>query len=102
MIKEQSIDMTRKAYDCLASILDGFDSESYYTPKNFENGFDTRSILDTALSDKAAADKEAINNAVASGQARSEAVAPYETEEAFEKWYESFVEALHDAADAEH
>ena len=47
---------------------------------------------------RAAADKAAIDEAVAAGTPRAEAVASYVTEAAFESWYESFCQALEEAA----
>ena len=94
VIQAQGLKVNPKTYDCLNSILSKFDSISFYTPKCFSNGYATRKVLDFNLSDKAAADKAAIEEAVAAGTAREEAVAPYVTEEAFEAWYQDFCQAL--------
>lgn len=98
VIEEQGLDMNDKAYQCLTNILETYDTTTFYTPKCFENGYVTRKILDYNLSDKAAADKEAIDEAVALGMSREEALAPYLTDEAFEEWYEGFCQALETAA----
>ena len=42
----------------------------------------------------AGASYAAIEEAVAAGTAREEAIAPYVTEEAFEAWYQDFCQAL--------
>lgn len=55
-------------------------------------------MLDYNLSDKAVADKAAIDEAVAAGTPRAEAVTPYVTDEAFETWYEAFCQVLETAA----
>lgn len=94
VIQAQGLKVNPKTYACLNSILSKFDSISFYTPKCFSNGYATRKVLDFNLSDKAAADKAAIEEAVAAGTAREEAVAPYVTEEAFEAWYQDFCQAL--------
>lgn len=94
VIQAQGLKVNPKTYDCLNSILSKFDSISFYTPKCFSNGYATRKVLDFNLSDKAAADKAAIEEAVAAGTAREEAVAPYVTEEAFEAWCQDFCQAL--------
>lgn len=90
-------DVDEKTYDCLTSIISEFDTTAFYTPKPFENGYAARKVLDYNLSDKAAADSEAVNAAVAEGTPRAEAAAAYTSDEAFEEWYASFCDAL-DAA----
>ena len=55
-------------------------------------------MLDYNLKDKAVADREAIDEEIAGGTAREEAIAPYITEEAFDSWYEAFVSELSEAA----
>lgn len=98
VIEQQEITINSKAYDCLESILESYDGTTFYTPKCFANGYATRKILDYNLSDKAAADKEAIDAAVAAGTPREEALAQYLTDEAFEEWYEAFCQALETTA----
>lgn len=98
VIRENEIEINSKAYDCLKSIMEDSREITYYTPKCFSNGYATRKVLDYILSDKAIADKAAIDEAVAAGASREEAVAPYITDEAFESWYDSFVQALQEQA----
>lgn len=100
VIREKNLNVNPKTYDCLASILSQSDSIQFYTTKCFDNGYSTRKVLDFNLSDKAAADKQEIDQAVAAGTARADAVAPYVTDEAFEAWYQSFCQALSKAAHA--
>ena len=57
-------------------------------------------MLDYNLSDKAVADRKAIDEAVANGASRAEAVAPYLTDAAFEAWYKGFCQALENAANS--
>ncbi len=98
VIDEQGLSISGKAYDCLNSILGSYDSLTFYTTKCFENGYATRKVLDYNLSDKAAADKEIIDQQVASGVSRRDAAAAFTTDEAFEEWYQSFSDALNSAA----
>ncbi len=98
VISDQNIEISSKAYDCLTTVLNKMDQTEFYTPKCFANGYDTRKVLDYNLSDKAVADKEAIDAAVAEGQSREEATAPYLTDEAFDTWYASLVETLNEKA----
>lgn len=98
VIQEEQIQIAPKTYDCLASVLDQFENTSYYVPACFDNSYPTRSVLDYNLKDKAVADREAIEEEIAGGTAREEAIAPYITEESFESWYDAFVSALSEAA----
>lgn len=97
-VKAQGLRVNAKTYDCLTSIIGQFDSIHFYTTKCFSNGYATRRVLDYNLSDRAAADKAAIDAAVAAGASRADAVAPYVTDAAFEAWYEGFCQALEGAA----
>lgn len=98
VIKDNSIDMNNKAYECLVSTMDSFDKTKFYTPSCFDNSYSARQVLEYNLSDKATADKEAVEQEVAAGTSREEAVAPYITDEAFDEWYDAFSQALNDAA----
>lgn len=81
----------------MLNILKRSDTIQFYTTKCFDNGYSTRKVLDYNLSDKAAADKAAIDEAVAAGKSRADVAASYVTEEAFDSWYEDFCKALEDA-----
>lgn len=67
--------------------MESFDKTEFYTPPCFDNSYSARQILEYNLSDKAKADKEAIDEAVSS----------YITDEAFDEWYDSFCQALNEA-----
>ena len=86
------------AYECLKEVMKDFEQISFYTPHCFDNGYSTRKVLDYNLSDKAKADREAVEAEMAAGASKEEALEPYLSEEAFESWYESFVTALNEEA----
>ncbi len=94
---EQDVQINDKVYDSLKAVLSDFDNTEYYTTQSFENGYSARKVLDYNLSDQAAADKEAIDEAVASGVSREEAEKDYISDAAFDKWYEAFCDALSQA-----
>ena len=98
VIQEEQIQIAPKTYDCLTTVMDQFENTAYYVPFCFENSYQARKVLDYNLKDKAVADKEAIDEEIAGGTAREEAIAPYITEEAFDSWYEVFVSELSEAA----
>lgn len=93
-----NLSLSSKAYDCLKTVLDSFDQVEYYVPECFETGYDTRQVLNSCLSDKAEADRAAIEALVAEGTPREEAIAAYVTDEAFDAWYEALCQALETAA----
>ena len=101
VMEEEQIQIAPKTYDCLSKVMDQFDQTSYYVAPCFENSYPARKILDYQLKDKAIADRAEVDALVAEGTAREEAAAPYVTEEAFESWYEEFVDALSNAAGIE-
>ena len=98
VIEQEQIQIAPKTYDCLTTVMDQFENTAYYVPACFENSYQTRKVLDYNLKDKAVADKEAIDEEIAGGTAREEAIAPYITEEAFDSWYKAFVSELSEAA----
>lgn len=60
----------------------------------FENAADARKILEYRMSDKAAEDRALIEEEIASGTSRQEAVEKYDTDENFQKWYEAVKKEL--------
>ena len=99
VIADQSLSVAPKTYDCLTTIFDEMDSMTLYTNKSFKNGSKARKVLEYHLADKIAEDKAAVAAALREGKSLEEASAPYVTEEAFEEWYNSFCDALVNAAD---
>lgn len=97
VIKENGIKINDKTYECLKTVLNHFDETQFYTTKNVENGFSMRKVLDYNLSDRASADKEAMEAEIAAGTSREEAIARYTSDESFESWYDDFCKALSDA-----
>ncbi len=94
IIEKKSLDINNKTYDCLKNVMGDFDNTKYYTTKNFENGSSAREVLETNLSSKAQKDRKEIEKALAKGMKRSEVIKKYTTEEAFDKWYGEFSDAL--------
>ncbi len=99
VIAGQSLSVAPKTYDCLTTIFDEMDSMTLYTNKSFKNGSKARKVLEYHLADKIAEDRAAVVAALEEGKSLEEASAPYVTEEAFEEWYNSFCDALANAAD---
>lgn len=87
VIRDNQIEVNDKAYQCLNTVLSDIDETEFYTTKAFDNGYAARKVLDYNLSDKATADKEALDAAVAAGTSRDEALQQYLSDENFETWY---------------
>lgn len=98
VVSDNNIEINNKTYECLKTVLAEFDKTQFYTPNCFNNGYSTRKILDYNLSDKASQDKAQIDALVAAGTSREDAQKEYISDEAFEKWYSDFVDALKQAA----
>ena len=99
VIADQQLEVAAKTYDCLTTIFREMDGLTLYTNKSFENGSAARKVLEYHLADQAARDREAVTAAMAQGKSLEEAASAYVTEEAFEEWYNSFCDALANAAD---
>lgn len=95
VIEENGLEVAPKTYDCLTTIFEEMDSLIPYTNKSFENGSAARKVLEYHLADQAVQDRASIAAAIEAGGSLEDVSAPYVTEEAFEKWYDSFCDALH-------
>lgn len=65
-----------------------------YTPKAFEKGTEARSILEYSLSDKAKEDRQTILDLIANGLSYEDAIAKFDNDANFEKWYEDTTKKL--------
>ncbi len=97
VVSGQGIEVAEKTYACLNHVLNNMNNVTFYTNKSFENGSQARKVLEYNLSDKAAADRILVEEALADGKSLEEACAPLLTEEAFETWYDDFCKALNEA-----
>lgn len=96
-VEQSSEPVNEKVYTSLKTVLKDFEHTDYYTTKTFDHAYDARKVLDYNLSDKAAADKAAIDEAVAGGMSREDAEKDYISDAAFESWYSDFCTALSEA-----
>ena len=97
ILEEKKIEIEPKAYDALLISYDRSSEAALYTNKAFDGGVKARKVLEYNLSDKAAADREAVLADLAAGKSVEEALAPYLTEENFETWFVQFQQTLEDA-----
>lgn len=99
-IKENNIEVNSKVYDCFSEVMKDFDKTSFYKPKNFQNSYDVRKVLDYSLADRVEADRASAEAAVKAGISREEALSRYLTDENFESWYKEFCDELTAASQA--
>lgn len=74
--------------------VDTVNGNELYTTKAFENGGKARNILEYAMSDKAAADREIVVQKMAQGLSLEESVAEFELDDNFDAWYEETLQRL--------
>lgn len=84
----QQAGTSQNLQNIITTALDVVKENRMYTTKAFEQGTDARNVLEHSMQDKANADRSAVLAQMQSGVARKDAVAPYETEENFETWYQ--------------
>ncbi len=89
---------TEAARQALSAAISTVNGNEMYTPSPVENGTSIRHVLESALSDKAAADRKAVADLMAGGTRRTDAVARYATDANFEAWYADTCAKLEAAA----
>ena len=97
VIESNELNVSGKTYDTMISCFDMTQVSTFYTDKAFENGAAARKVLEYNLSDKAASDREAVLERLASGTSLDDAVSDFTDSQAFENWYNDFQSALIDA-----
>lgn len=98
MIAENGLEVTDKTYDSLVTCFELVKTHELYTSKAFDNGAAVRKVLEYNLADKAAADRELVEQRLAEGQTRQQATADLTGDAAFGEWLAQFEAALHKAA----
>lgn len=98
VVSDENVTMNPVTDDCIRFCIEDMSDYSYYSPQTFSSGSALRKVLEYGLSDKAAADIEAIAQAVAAGLPKQEVLKTYVSEEAFETWYKEFTQRLTEAA----
>ncbi len=94
VIEENDLEIDPKTYDTMTICFDMMEDSKLYTNKAFENGAAARKVLEYNLSDKAVADRAAVEEQLAKGVDLEEAAAPYVDDEAFQSWFEEFETSL--------
>ena len=98
IVSDRNMTMNPITDTCIHFVVEEMDDYTYYSPKTFTNSSAVRKVLEYGLSDKAAADLQAIQAAVDAGRSRAEVLEDYVNEKAFDAWYEAFLQSLNQAA----
>lgn len=77
--------------DTVITALEQVERSTLYTFDAFKGSSEVRSYLETALTQKAIEDKEAIDQFIAQGTNKDAAIQQYCNDENFKQWYEAFV-----------
>ena len=80
----------------LDAAVETVQGNTLYTTKAFKNGVAARNILETCMSDQAAADRASVKQALEKGKTLEEAVAEFVSDEHFESWYQSVLKQLNE------
>ena len=78
----------------LTVAVDTFNTRELYTTKAFSSGGSARSVLEYALSDRAAEDRATVVERIAAGESMEDATAEFLTDSAFEDWYKETLTKL--------
>ena len=78
----------------LSVAVDTVNENELYSTKAFEGGTEARSVLEYAMNDRAAADRETVVERLNEGQSLEEATADFSSDTYFDEWYETVLEQL--------
>ncbi len=71
-----------------------FENQETFNSRSFDGIKEIRDLLGNTLSDTASADRAKVVEAIASGTSRSDATAPFMTDEYFDSWYNALVDSV--------
>lgn len=86
--------LTSSMEEILSEGVETVTNNTLYTSPAFKGGADARSILEYAMSDQAAKDREAVFGKLEKGISEEEAEAEFLSDAHFESWYESTLKKL--------
>lgn len=86
--------LTSSMEEILSEGVETVTNNTLYTSPAFKGGADARSILEYAMSDQAAKDREAVLGKLEKGISEEEAEAEFLSDAHFESWYESTLKKL--------
>lgn len=93
-ILESGAEMSDTMKQILSVAIEEVNTSQMYTTKAFPNGKDARSILEYALSDRAATDRSVIEERMAAGADFDKAAAEFLSDTYFDTWYQNTLTQL--------
>lgn len=99
VVAKEQLKINPKTAASVQCIMDSFDSSEFYSPKNFENAYAVRNVVNKSLSNKAKKDRITVLEMMQEGVPRKKAVSDFDTDENFESWYENLCSEIQNAAD---
>ncbi len=91
-LKTSNLSTTTKA--ALLVAADMVNHYQLYSQKAFENSFEIRNFLDCTLAEIAELDAATVRKNLKKGMTREDALAPFESDEYFDNWYEQTRQSL--------
>lgn len=98
-IANYDLKVDEKTYATLKNAIENSATAQFYSYPVFKNAAEFRKVLDYGLSDKAKADRKAVEKKLAQGQSLKKACTSYLSEESFDEWYSSITAQLQEALD---
>ena len=93
-IENSGLELSPIVEEVLNVAVDTVNNNTLYTPHAFANGQDARKVLEYAMSDRATADRETVEERLAEGQSLSAATADFLSDENFDNWYQETLDRL--------
>lgn len=97
VIQENNIEFGDKVKEAFDISLYQIRNYTLYTYKDFKNGYDARNVLENFMVDKAKGDRKLIDDMIIEGVPKEKAIAMFDNDENFEKWFEDFTDAMNKA-----
>lgn len=91
---EKNAEVEGEVMEIVTVSLDTVNNNVMYNAAATKNSTEIRTYLETMLSDKASADRVAIDEQIKAGENREEVIAQYDTDENFSDWYKETKENL--------
>lgn len=99
VISKYGLKVDDATYATLKKAIESSATAQLYSYPVFKNAVEFRKVLDYELSDKAKADRKAVEKRLAKGESLEKATASYLSEESFERWYDSITAQLQETLD---
>ncbi len=94
--KMASVELNDTMKNTLKTAIDEINGYTLYTSPPFDKSAEVRDFIGTTMEQTAKKDFAEADSRIKNGEARGDVLAEYVSDEAFEKWYESFSDGLNE------